>query len=247
MMTKFAQKYNISGRTNIILQALISVNKDWADLIERVHLKSGQLIIHAGVRPSLIYFPVDGLVSILVSPVSDWKKQAIQSAMCGDEDIVGFPALLSEVPSNYQAVVELDAPAFQCSTQAARRLLDECPKSRAIIGRYADLALTEAWEVMGGSVALATEDRLISFLTRAWYVSNEKTLPFSQPFIAKRMGARRPSITEMLARLETRGLIRRDVARVDVINPEALLEHLEHIWPAMLVRRKAFKSAMAEA
>lgn len=239
-MSKIEHRTILGAKSNLLAAVLYAQNKAWGELFERDTLRAGSVVIQSGIRPNLIYFPTDGCVSLVTSPLDD-EKTGVMTGMLGGDDLVGLPAALSDAVATYKAVVDVGTTAWRCSAQAARRLLDECPKSRAVMMRYTDLALNESWHLTSSATLHSVRERVTAFLLYASDRAGDRNLPFTQPMIASRLGLRRASVTDLLIVMDNEGLVARSHARITILKPAELREQCAVTWPMMEKHRLAFR------
>ncbi len=249
-----------SGHTNKIVAALIHIDQDWQDIFERVTVRPGQTLIHGGTRPALLHFPINSICVDLVSPTG-WspstsagsvtiagenKDNTVQVAMHGDTGIVGIQALISNSLSSRMTVVDHGGQALRCQVSAARRMMDQSPASRELLMSFTALMLEELSQQAAAQQRLGVPERVAAYLLETMMQLRETTLPLTHIHISKRLGARRPSVTEAITALTNEGVVRQvDKGRIEVLNEHALRARVEAEWPSLFHGRQGFTERLS--
>lgn len=161
--------------------------------------------------------------------------------MHGDTGMVGIQALISNSLSSRMTMVDHGGQALRCQISAARRVLDGSPASRELLMSFTALALEELAQQAAAQQRLSVPERVAAYLLETMTLLREQTLPLTHIHISKRLGCRRPSVTEALTALQNEGTIRQvDKGRIDVLNEAALRASVELAWPSLFHGRQAF-------
>ncbi|WP_082557932.1 Crp/Fnr family transcriptional regulator [Methylobacterium sp. Leaf361] len=249
-----------SGHTNKIVAALVQIDDSWVDVFERVTVRPGQTLVHGGTRPALLHFPINSVCVDLVSPTG-WspsaapasvagenKDNTVQVAMHGDAGMVGIQALISNSLSSRMTVVDHGGQALRCQISAARRMMDSSPASRELLLNFTALALEELAQQAAGQQRLGVPERVAAYLLETLNLLREQTLPLTHIHISKRLGCRRPSVTEALTAMTNEGVLRQvDKGRIEVLNEHALRARVEGAWPSLFHGRQAFTERLSAA
>lgn len=243
-MVKPRDNIRVGGKTNSILLALSKCTVQWADMCERITVKAGERLQLAGIRNSFAYFPIDAVVSQLMSPNGE-ADSMITLGILGGDDIVGLTGLTGDAPSPVTAIVDMGGSVLRIPTAMARELLAVHEESRELVQAYANLAQTESWQWLAASLQMAVIQRVAAYLLLMHDVSGETVLPVTHIVMSKRMAIRRPSITEAVKTMDVDGmaLVRQtDRGRIDIKNVEGLRALVQEAWPLYGTHRQAFKN-----
>lgn len=252
-MTSRVDAVNTNGeftdnwQVNSMLQALVRCNSAWSDLAEPATLKPGTTILNAGGKAQYVYFPFEGLVSLLFNTkgtLEASKDDEIQVGMLGRHDIVGVNALLAPGVNPVRGVVHAGGPAMRCSAQAARRLLMRDTASQVLVNRYVQMVLAEQVTMIACSTTGTVGQRVARMLVRASETMGTDALPFTHLFMSQMLGVRRASVTEELRAMEGLGMIRLERARIDVKKLDELRTASGPCWDALSKHRQAFRETL---
>lgn len=190
--------------------------------LEPVSLSLGQVLHEPGRRVQHVYFPYEGVVSLLslVSP-----NQVAEVGMIGNEGIVGVSAAFgTDDSSNLRALVQGDGNAMRMS---ASRLRKECVTNllwnRELL-RFSHVLLVQAAQTAVCNRYHRIQARMARWLlvTRDRVHSNQFVL--THDLLSKMLGVRRVGVTVAAGALEKRGLIAYSRGNIRIVNAKAL-EH----------------------
>jgi CRP-like cAMP-binding protein len=189
--------------------------------LEPVSLSLGQVLHEPGKPMQYVYFPYDGVVSLLslVSP-----NQQAEVGMIGNEGIVGVSAAFGAGGSSLRALVQGGGNAMRMS---ASRLRKECLTNalwnRELL-RFSHVLLVQAAQTAVCNRFHRVQARLARWLlvTRDRVHSNHFVL--THDLLAKMLGVRRVGVTVAAGALEKRGLIAYSRGNIRIVNAKAL-EH----------------------
>ncbi|CAM2932159.1 hypothetical protein JHFBIEKO_2330 [Methylobacterium mesophilicum] len=251
----FVENSTDKSRSNIFSSCLVRMNEEWGSVLEPVVIKPGQVLSYEDARATILYFPINCVVADLVSPTS-WFAAAVQETdqrtddsiqvgIYGPEDVVGLPGLLSVGISGRRSVVEFGGHALRCQVSAARRIMERDPGSREVIHSYVALLLEELGQQAAAEQRLDVSDRVAAYLWRMVQASGENVITITHAHISKRLGARRPSVTESINALVKLGIIEQiDRGRILIKSFDEIGKIVKRAWPAMQNTREVFRSRM---
>lgn len=182
----------------------------------------GQVLHEPGEPMRHVYFPYDGVISLLslVSP-----DRAAEVGMIGNEGIVGVSAAFGAGDSSLRALVQGDGYAMRMS---ASRLHRECITNalwnRELL-RFSHVLLVQAAQTAVCNRFHRIQARLARWLlvTRDRVHSNHFVL--THRLLSIMLGVRRVGVTVAAGALEKRGLITYGRGNIRIINAKAL-EHV---------------------
>jgi CRP-like cAMP-binding protein len=187
--------------------------------LEPVSLSLGQVLHEPGEPMRYVYFPCDGVVSLLslVSP-----SQAAEVGMIGNEGIVGVSAAFGASGSYLRALVQGEGSAMRMS---ASRLQKECLTNaswnRELL-RFSHVMLVQAAQTAVCNRFHRLQARLARWLlvTRDRVHANQFDL--THHLLSIMLGVRRVGVTMAAGALEKRGLIAYSRGNIRIVNAKAL-------------------------
>jgi CRP-like cAMP-binding protein len=188
--------------------------------LSTVSLPQGVVLVEAGNEVDQIYFPHDGMLSLLA--VLRGGK-AIEIATVGREGVVGAMAGLGLYKSLVRVVVQMPSA---CSKIAATRFRTAAAASdpvRNLCIRYNEVLLSQA-RVMAACNALhSIEARFCRWLLQSADRASSDTLALTQEFLAKMLGVRRTSVTEVASKIQAAGVIIYSRGVIKILDRPALM------------------------
>ncbi|MBB3342984.1 Crp/Fnr family transcriptional regulator [Luteimonas sp. RC10] len=189
--------------------------------LQLVELPVGKVLHEAGASRSTLYFPREGIVSILYALENGDTSEV---AMIGNEGVVGAGLLAGARSVPLRAVVQVGGEALALRVEAAQREFQLGGAFQAIILRYMQALLTQT-AMTGVCNRHHTVDRQLS---RWLLLVNDRIgtteIKMTQEQIAHLLGVRREGVTEAARRLQDEGCIRYSRGLIQVLEPASLLD-----------------------
>jgi CRP-like cAMP-binding protein len=189
--------------------------------ISQVRLEHKRVLFEQGAGISTVYFPISGVISIVVALSTG---ETIEAAMIGKEGTVGAAAALGMKIAVSRAIVQMPGEGLACDAGTLRQAAMQSPTLLSKLIRHEQTMLVQAQQSAACLAAHQVEARLCRWLLRARDLSGSDTLLFTQEFLAEMLGVRRTSVTLVATALQQAGLIKYSRGRVQILNVEALRE-----------------------
>jgi CRP-like cAMP-binding protein len=184
-----------------------------------VELAQGAVLLRVGSHIDKVYFPHNGVVSLVVELASG---ETIEVAMIGRESLVGASSGLSGDVSVCKAIVQLAGAASALDSQRLRELSDSSASARAALFRHEQMVLVQAQQSAACNATHTVEARLARWLLRCRDIHGGDDLLLTQEFIAEMMGVRRTSVSVVANTLQEAGLIRYRRGHIRILDLESL-------------------------
>jgi len=183
------------------------------DLKERT-FNQGVVLQEAGEPIEHVYFPQNGMISLLVVTLDGG---AIEAATIGREGSVGIHGGFRGRRAFTRAVAQITSKCFYIQ---ADRLHQAAAKSAALtdlITRYTELLWTESQQISACNAKHSAEARLCRWLLQTRDRIESDTLPLTQEFLSEMLGLRRTTVTLVARALQESGIIkyRRGVIHIE--------------------------------
>ena len=187
--------------------------------LEPIKLSTGDIIFQAGDVIRHVYFPENGMISLL--SVTE-QGQAIEVGYTGYEGLVGISLLLERNEMSYQALTQAPTEAFRVESKIITQLFKQQGYFHDIALRYFYVFLKQLSQTCICNHFHKIEARLCRWLTIMCERSGNKNLVLTQEFIAHILGVQRTSIGMIAATLQTAGIIRYSRGKVEILDFERL-------------------------
>ena len=201
---------------NHLLTSLIEAGcKGLHSGLERVPMKSGEVLCEAESKLVHVYFPTTSVVSLLCIMENGASDEI---AFVGSEGIVGVPLFLGADTSPHRVVVRSSGHAFRLTRQL---LLEEFNRSGAmqnLLLRYTQALLTQIAQTMVCHRHHSIHQQFCRWLLSSVDRSPSNELWLTHESIAGMLGVRRETITKEAGELQAAGLIYNGRGRIVVID-----------------------------
>lgn len=210
----------LEARPNELLAALPVGSRDrLASHLEPVHLRLGETLYEPGQMQKWVYFPSGAVVSKLYV-MNSGGTGAI--ALVGVEGVVGFSLYMGGGSAPTRATVQIAGSAYRIKGDVLRREFEADGSLRQLMLRY-----TEALLVQIGQTAVCNRHHTIDQQLCRWLLMLLDRLPsnqlvMTQELIARMLGVRRESVTEVAGKLQRADVIRYSRGNISVLDRQRL-------------------------
>ncbi len=186
---------------------------------EFVRLKLHQILHEAGEIIKSVYFPNDGLISV-ISVQPDGKS--VEVGLTGREGFMGAPVVFGFRTSATTAVTQCDGTAYRIEAATLRLLLSKSPRFQASLQRYAMILGAQSTQLAACNRLHAVDERLARWLLMSHDRIGGMTMPLTQEFLAQMLGTRRSTVSLAASILQRRGMITYTRGNVTIVDRRRL-------------------------
>ena len=206
--------------TNKILSVLPDAEMDFlAPHFERVNLSPGHLVYQAGDSIPHIYFPNNGMISLL--SVTE-QGQTVEVGFTGYEGLVGTPVLLGQNEMPYQALAQAKTECLRVDCKNVLKLFNQCGVFHSVVLRYMTVIVKQLSQTCICNNFHKLEARLCRWMTVMFERSDNKHLLLTQEFLAHMLGVQRTSIGLIANSLQEKGVIKYRRGKIEIVDYEKL-------------------------
>jgi CRP-like cAMP-binding protein len=184
-----------------------------------VPLERGAVLYETGDEIEHIYFPHNGMVS-LVAVMQNGAT--VETATVGRDGVIGATAGLGSHHAFGRAIVQLPGAAMRIGASQFRAAARDSDGIRQLVVRYNDLLISQIQQSVACNALHALEARLCRWLLQTHDYMDADTIPLTQEFLAQMLGVRRTTVTIAARLLQSTGLIRYRRGLIQIVNREAL-------------------------
>jgi CRP-like cAMP-binding protein len=188
-----------------------------------IPLRHRQVLHRAGQPIHAVYFPADGLCSIVMT-MEDGR--AAEVATVGNEGIVGLPAFLGQETSPGDTIVQIPgAFAYMMPADIFAKEMDRCGALHGLVTRYSQAFVTYLMHSAACNGLHAADQRCARWLLQSHDRIGRDWFELTQEFLAIMLGVRRATVSVIAQQLQRAGLIvfrRRGVRILDREGLEAI-------------------------
>lgn len=209
-----------TGRRNLLLAGLPA--GDFALLaphLKEVVLEQGAVLQEQGDLVDQVYFPHDGIISLLAVMR---QGDAIETATIGYEGAVGSFAGLGQRRSHTRAVVQVAGAATRIAGSHFRKAVQDSDAICKIVVRYGEMLLIQVQQTAACNALHAVEARLSRWLLQARDRLDSNTIALTHEFLSQMLGVRRTTVTVVANVLQQAGLIRYHRGQIEIVDRPGL-------------------------
>lgn len=194
------------------------------NILLRPHLKTvvtpqGAVLREAGDEFDTVYFPHNGMISLLVMLENG---RSVEIATVGREGVVGAMAGLGLYRSLVRVVVQLSMSVTTISAAQFRRAAANSQAISNLCVQYNEVLLSQARITAACNAVHSIEARLCRWLLQSADRAASNTVPLTQEFLAEMLGTRRTSVTEAGVKLQDLGVIKYSRGVIHILDRPAL-------------------------
>jgi CRP-like cAMP-binding protein len=182
-------------------------------------LPQGVVLLEPGEEFDHVYFPHNGMLSLLVV-MSDGK--AIETATVGREGVVGAMAGLGLYKSSVRVVVQLPMAVTTIVASQFRKAVDKSHAIRDLCVRYNEVLLIQARVTAACNAVHPVEARFCRWLLQSADRAESDTVQLTQEFLAEMLGVRRTSVTDVASNIQKLGAITYSRGVIHIVDRKAL-------------------------
>lgn len=184
-----------------------------------VDLERGRLLYEPGDRIEFVYFPHDGVISLMTLMENG---AAIESATIGREGALGLMAAVSARQSLSRAIVQTPTRASRIGTSQLHEAWEKSARIREMIDRHNEALLGHTIQSVACNALHSVEARFSRWLLTCHDRISTGTVGLTQEFLADMLGVQRTTVTAVARSLQERGIIRYRRGVVDILSREGL-------------------------
>ena len=193
-----------------------------ASCLVQVDLERGRLLYDPGDRIDTVYFPHDGVISLMTLMENG---AAIESATIGCEGALGLMAAVAPRRSLSRAIVQTPTRAARIRADQLRDAWEKSPRIRDLVDRHNEALYGHAIQSVACNALHSVEARFCRWLLTCHDRISTDTVALTQEFLADMLGVQRTTVTAVARTLQEKGAIRYRRGVVDIIDRQ-LLEQL---------------------
>lgn len=187
--------------------------------LTQVELERGRLLYDPGDRIDYIYFPHDGVISLMTLMENG---QAIESTTIGPEGALGLMAAVAPRQSLSRAIVQTPLRAARISAERLHEAWETCPSLRDLVDRHTEALYGHAIQSVACNALHSVEARFTRWLLTCHDRISTDTVALTQEFLADMLGVQRTTVTAVARSLQAKGMIRYRRGLVDILDRAAL-------------------------
>jgi len=187
--------------------------------LAQVDLERGRLLYDPGDRIDVVYFPHDGVISLMTLMENG---AAIESATIGREGALGLMAAVAPRQSLSRAIVQTPTRAARIRAELLHESWEKSPRIRDLVDRHTEALYGHAIQSVACNALHSVEARFCRWLLTCHDRISSNTVALTQEFLADMLGVQRTTVTAVARTLQAKGAIRYRRGVVDIIDRQVL-------------------------
>lgn len=187
--------------------------------LETLTFLPGDLLFQAGDKIRYVYFPLNGMVSLL--SVTE-QGNTVEVGFTSNEGMVGVPIILMQNEMPYQAMVQVAAKCCRIEAKYISELFKRGGRFQETSLQYVYLILKQVSQTCICNHFHTIEARLCRWLSVMAERSEESHLSLTQEFLAQMLGVQRTSVGMIANVLQNRGVIKYSRGKIEIKDMDAL-------------------------
>ena len=187
-----------------------------------LELERDHLLVSSGERLTRVYFPLSGVISLVVSLASG---ETIEAAMIGRQSVFGSSTALDGGISLNDATVQLSGVASVIELSDLRVAAEQSVGFRTTLIRHARIIFVQTQQAEVCVAYHTAKARLSGWLLRMRDSSGSDTFLLTQECLARMIGVRRNAVSLVAHALQRAGFIQYHRGRIEITNAKGLLKN----------------------
>ena len=189
--------------------------------LKLIQLKSGTLLQEDGVEIEQVYFPISGMVSVLIAAADG---NMVETALVGREGVVNSFVGIGLRKGFNRSVMQVSGSALQIDAGPFSAIIQNSPELRTRVDRYHAFLLVQAQQTAACNLHHPLEARLCRWLSQVHDRVEKENFDLTQDFVAQMLGVSRPTVNLALGQLKSANLISTHRGSIEVLDHEGLVD-----------------------
>jgi CRP-like cAMP-binding protein len=187
--------------------------------LRKVSLEQGAVLLEPGELIENIYFPLTGLISLMVIGKDG---NSVETSTVGREGAVGLHSGLGRRRSFTRATAQIAGKFSTIRAARFEHIANGSAPIRDLILRYTEVLWAETQQIAACNAMHGASARICRWLLQSADRIGSDEVPLIQEFLAQMLGTRRTTVTLLAQRMQAKGLIRYRRGRIVILDRKAL-------------------------
>jgi CRP-like cAMP-binding protein len=211
---------NVSNTTNHFLSSLSAEDLQLIQpQLTPIALKQGETLHRQLERISHIYFPLQGVVSLVIDMS---EGQSVEAGMIGVNGTVGGGSALNGQLALNRAIVQVEGSAQRIPAELLKQFAEASQSLRHALFQREQVISAHAQQVAACNALHELEARLARWLLQVRDLVQRSKFDLTQEFLAQMLGVNRTSVTLVARHLQSAGLIKYRRGHIEILDAEGL-------------------------
>ena len=187
--------------------------------LESVPLPFMEVLYERGEPIKHVYFPDDGLISLLVVMEDETPREV---GLIGNEGMLGIAAALGMNTTPHRALIQMQGSAMRMKARALRVELQQGGALQNVLQRYSHALFTQVSQSAACVSAHAVDKRFSRWLLMTHDHAPGDEFEMKHEFMAMMLGVTRSVVTRAAAHLQNKKMIRYSRGHVTILDRRRL-------------------------
>ncbi|MEH2211258.1 Crp/Fnr family transcriptional regulator, partial [Nostoc sp.] len=187
--------------------------------LERVELSVKQILYKANEPITHVYFPHQSMVSLICI---QQNGSTVEAGIVSNDGMVGIPVIWGSNITNTTAFVQIAGSSMMMKTELLQAEFKRGGELQSLLLGYTHGLFTQVTQTLACNSLHTIERRLARWLLFIAVRVQSDTFVLTQEYIAKTLGCRRTSVTEVAGRLSRAGIISYKRGMITILNRSGL-------------------------
>jgi Crp-like helix-turn-helix domain len=187
--------------------------------LKNTSLKFGEVVAECDHEVKAVYFPHDGVISLVVEME---VGVMIETAMVGRDGAANATSALDGKISLHKGIVQVAGSASVVDTDTLRSIANEFEPFRSLLIRHEQVLFAQAQQSAGCNASHTVESRMCRWLLRIRDLTQSNRMQLTQEFLAQMLGVRRSSVSLVAGTLQAAGWIKYRRGNIEILDVEAM-------------------------
>ncbi len=187
--------------------------------LELVEMGLGHSVYESGERLQYLYFPIEGIVSLLYVTQNG---SSAELAVVGREGMIGVALFMGGETTPNRAVVQSACKAYRLPAAVLKAHFAEGGAVQLVLLKFTQALITQISQTAVCNLHHSLDEQLCRWLLLSLDRLPDNNLQMTQELIANMLGVRRQGVTESAGKLERDGLIRYSRGLITVLDRAGL-------------------------
>lgn len=183
-----------SGENHLLLKIPKDEYERLTERMEVIDLGIKQAVAYANRRIEHVYFPRNGVVS-LVSATDG--ERPVEVGTIGIEGMVGVPVFLGIDSSSLDGFCQIPGTAWKMKSSVFREEIGHLPGLHKIVNKYIQALFTQMSQSVACNRLHSVEQRCARWLLMTHDRMNQDEFTLTQEFLAQMLGVRRATVGDV--------------------------------------------------
>jgi CRP-like cAMP-binding protein len=178
-----------------------------------------QVVYTAGREITHVYFPVSGVVSLVIKMTN---AADVEVMTIGNEGVVGIPAILGVTSSTMEGLCQIPGRVLKVPAKVVLEEMRRTTSLNRLLLRYSEAVMIQLAQHAACNRTHSMEQRCARWLLMARDRVESDEFPLTQQFLAEMLGVRRATVTVIAGALQKAGVINYSRGRIHIVNRRGL-------------------------